>query len=129
MITAIVRGKALLVYSRRFGDPVPSAPEVSVFVQSASHLLPPEGRSIPPRDLAADDLRLGGYLPGFRPECVKADRIKKGETLRVYVTYELTYTRDYWGEHDIECSFPSSRILRRQQAKTPYMGRTTPHNH
>lgn len=51
--------------------------------------------------------------PGWR-------RMKEGERVRVYIRFYLEYSRDYWGEHDVEGYIAYIRTLRKHKAGKYY---------
>jgi len=120
MITGVIRGKALITYTRVEDSPYMREPrfDVHVAIQSCTPGRKADG-SWCAADSAQEDLGLGVNLSGFRPSITR--RMKVGETWRIAVVFELTYSRDYWGEHDIDADFPKARVLRRQRAKTIYI--------
>lgn len=44
-------------------------------------------------------------------------RMAVGDRIRLAVTYELIYSRDYWGEHDVDLELHRCRLLRYQKGK------------
>lgn len=51
--------------------------------------------------------------PGWR-------RMKEGERVRIYIRFYLEYSRDYWGEHDVEGHIAYIRTLRKHKAGKYY---------
>ncbi len=47
-------------------------------------------------------------------------RLKEGERVRIYVRFYLEYSRDYWGEHDVEGYITYIRTLRKHKAPKYY---------
>lgn len=48
------------------------------------------------------------------PAPAAAYKMEVGDRIRVLVHYELHFTTDYWGEHDMELYYERERVLRRQ---------------
>jgi hypothetical protein len=50
----------------------------------------------------------------YHPAPAAAYRMDVGDTIRVAVTFELHFSRDYWGECDSDLYLTKERVLRKQ---------------
>jgi hypothetical protein len=120
--TAIVHGKALV--SLRRGELFKAgwrcSPKVEVFVQSAQYAMAGPGHT-DPHDFIHEDINTWFSLYGDKQFLSK---MPTGGTVRFWMQYELTYTRDYWGECDFDLE-PTGKIrfLRRQYPKPWYISK------
>ena len=101
-----ISGKALLVIERLDSKWVKF--RVHPFIQSCSG--GDDGRDCVQGDFSCCDT---DSLP--LPNA--AYKMQPGDVIRVAVTYEFTYTCDYWGEWDVDLTYRKQRVLRRQPAR------------
>lgn len=106
-----MKGKALLVITRLESD-TGFRFDIHPFIQSCS---------------SNSDDYYGELMEVF--SCVEYDvlpappqayKIEIGETIRVAVTYYISYTQDYFGEWNCDLEFLKTRILRKQKPKKFY---------
>lgn len=110
MIVGLTTGKALLVITRMHSEIWPDrfTFEVTPYIQSCS------GNEWA-REAAKQDFTLLNYDILSAPRA--AYKLKVGDKIRVHVVYEFAYTRDYWGEDDVELVYHKEKVLRRQPLK------------
>lgn len=103
---SIITGKALLVIESSGPN---YSPSVHAFIQSAW------GGEYA-RDCAYEDLPMLVELYGL-PDLKPFKKRPEGEVLRVAVSFTLVYTKDYWGECDMDLKIGRCRVLRRQKPR------------
>lgn len=106
--TGVVKGKALLVIERLDSKLVPF--EVAVFIQSCS---------LPNKEEAVFSDDFGLLNTDTLPNPDAAYKLKVGGRVWVSVVYEFEYTRDYWGEYDVDLHYHRQRVLKRQPPRKP----------
>lgn len=105
-MSLIIIGKALLVIES--GGPEYS-PSVHAFIQSAT------GGEYA-HSCAHEDLPMLVELHEL-PDLKPFKKMPEGEVLRVAISFTLVYTRDYWGECDVDLEVNKMRVLRRQKPR------------
>lgn len=104
---SLISGKALLVITSNGAS---YGADVYAFVQSATG-----GKYA--HECAHEDLPMLVESYGLSP--LKAfERMPEGETIRVAVAFDLVYSKDYWGECDVDLVIRKVRVLRRQKARS-----------
>lgn len=113
MSMSVITGKALLVIESSGAN---YSPGVHAFIQSA------QGGEYA-HECAYEDLPMlveFDGLPGLKP----FKKMPEGEVLRVAISFTLVYTKDYWGECDVNLEVNRCRVLRRQKPrKSPYISK------
>lgn len=106
---SIIRGKALLVIDRLNSEHVRY--DIHAFIRSCT----------PGTDASYDCVQEAFWCAACGAHSVPnaAYKMQIGDRLRIAVTYQLTYTQDYWGEWDSDLVYLKERVLRRQ----PYKGK------
>lgn len=106
-----IKGKALLVITRLHEADRQPRYDVHAFIQSCSG-------SWEHRDAAQEEFQHLHY--DVLPLPAPAYRLVPGETLRVHVVFEFSYSQDYYGEADVDLDYHKTRVLRRQKPHTRY---------
>lgn len=111
----MIKGKALLVITRLHEDGDRPKYDAHAFIQKCV------GRW-ENRDAAQEEFQHLEYdvlpLPG------PAYKLIPGETIRVHVVFEFSYSKDYFGEVDVDLDYRKVRVLRRQRPNKLYRRKT-----
>lgn len=101
---SVIFGKALVVVTSNGTGCLPC---VHAFIRSATggeYAL----------DAAHEDLPMLVELYGL-PPLKSFKKLPEGEKVRAAISFSLVYTRDYWGECDVDLELHKVRVLRRQK--------------
>lgn len=108
-IYATTYGKVLLVITREDDHGYMPSYHIDPFIQTCNITGPGEieiAWGSAEQDLAI--MNFAGCLPS------QVDGLEIGDRVRIWATYLIEYSRDYWGEYDFEVSLRKTRTLRRQ---------------
>jgi hypothetical protein len=114
MSAGTVKGKALLVITRREDCFEGFCWDISCFIQSCSG-------NEDARDWVKDEFGCVEY--DTHPAPSPAYQMEIGETIRVSVVYVLDHWTDYWGEGSSRLEYTKWRVLRRQKPKERYISK------
>lgn len=106
-----VYGKALLVITREHEEGESPRYCVTPFIQSATG-----GKYA--HECAYQDFDLLTYETLPVPNAAR--KLRPWETVRVYVVYRFCYTKDYYGEGDVDLDYRKERVLRWQRPRPYY---------
>ena len=101
-----IKGKALLVITRLDSEYVPF--EVNAYIQSCN------GGEIH-EDSALETFQL--LETDTLPLPNAAYKLSVGQTVRVYVVYQIDFSEDYFGESDVDMWYHKEKVLRKQFTK------------
>jgi hypothetical protein len=103
MIVGSASGKAVLVIDRLDSKYVPFSVQACI-----------ESCSGGDRDYVTNDFECLDTQSLPVPDAAR--KLKVGQRVVVRVVYEITYTRDYWGEYDVELEYLKQKVIRRYKA-------------